>query len=151
MKIIDLKENKHYLGEYVRLCNLEWGKPLSSEELELKIINKVNAILSGENNKIIIAIGLIEKEELIGFIALLKEDNIDSHDLSPWYGNMYVKKEYRNNGYSKILNDAILKEAKKLNYNKVYLKTSLINYYEKFGAEYIENLNEEEKLYCINL
>ena len=64
---------------------------------------------------------------------------------------MYVKKEYRKKGYSKILNDAILKEAKKRNIKRIYLKTSLSNYYEKFGAKYIENLQNGEKLYYINI
>ena len=64
---------------------------------------------------------------------------------------MYVKEEYRGNGYSKILNDAILKEAKDRGFNKIYLKTDLINYYEKFGAKYIEDLANGEKLYYIQL
>ena len=63
---------------------------------------------------------------------------------------MYVKKEYRGKGYSKILNDAILTEAKNRNFDKVYLKTDLENYYEKFGAVYIENLSNGEKLYYID-
>ena len=64
---------------------------------------------------------------------------------------MYVLKEYRSKGYSKILNNAILNEAKLLGYKKIYLKTELVNYYEKFGAIYIENLNDKEKLYYIEL
>ena len=64
---------------------------------------------------------------------------------------MYVLKEYRSKGYSKILNNAILNEAKLLGYKKIYLKTGLVNYYEKFGAIYIENLNDKEKLYYIEL
>ena len=72
-------------------------------------------------------------------------------DLTPWYATMYVKKEYRHKEYSKILNNELLKEAKKLGYSKVYLKSDLINYYEKFGAKYIETLNNGEKLYYIDL
>jgi GNAT superfamily N-acetyltransferase len=64
---------------------------------------------------------------------------------------MYVKKEYRGKGYSKILNDAILDEAKKRGFEKVYLKSDLINYYEKFGAIYMEDLNNGEKLYYIDI
>lgn len=64
---------------------------------------------------------------------------------------MYVKKEYRGNGYSKILNEAILKEAKKLGFEKVYLKSNLINYYEKFGVKYIEKSDNGENLYYIDL
>ena len=64
---------------------------------------------------------------------------------------MFVKKEYRGKGYSKILNSAILKEAKQRGFNKVYLKSDLKNYYEKFGAVYMENLKNGEKLYYIDL
>lgn len=64
---------------------------------------------------------------------------------------MYVKKEYRGKGYSKILNNAIIEEAKKLGYNKIYLKSDLINYYEKFGAIFIQKLHKDEKLYYMNI
>lgn len=64
---------------------------------------------------------------------------------------MFVKEEYRGKGYSKILNDAILKEAKKRGFNRIYLKTDLVNYYEKFGAKYLENLNSGEKLYYFDI
>ena len=49
-------------------------------------------------------------------------DGEERKDLTPWYATMYVKKEYRGKGYSKLLNDAILKEANNLGYNKIYLK-----------------------------
>ena len=62
-----------------------------------------------------------------------------------------MKKEYRGLGYSKILNDAILKEAKSRGFKKIYLKSELKNYYEKFGAKYIKDLQNGEKLYYINL
>ena len=51
----------------------------------------------------------------------------------------------------KELNKAILNEAKKLGYTKVYLKTELENYYEKIGAIFQENINDKEKLYYIPL
>ena len=37
------------------------------------------------------------------------------------------------------------------NSKKVYLKTNLVNYYEKFGAKYIGKLNNGEKLYYFKL
>ena len=64
---------------------------------------------------------------------------------------MYVKEEYRGKGYSKILNDAIIAEARKRNFKKLYLKSDLENYYEKFGAKYIETLKNGEKLYYIDI
>lgn len=64
---------------------------------------------------------------------------------------MFVKEEYRGEGYSKILNDAILEEAKKRGVNRIFLKTDLVNYYEKFGAKYLEDLNNGEKLYYFDI
>ena len=61
------------------------------------------------------------------------------------------KEEYRNNGYSRILNDAILKEAKNRGFSTLYLKTDLENYYEKFGAIFIKKLKSGEYLYKFEL
>ena len=86
-----------------------------------------------------------------GFISIFPTDGNERKDLSPWYATMYVKKEYRGNGYSKLLNDAILKEAKKRGFSKIYLKTTLENYYEKWGAIYLEKMPNGEKLYYFDL
>ena len=64
---------------------------------------------------------------------------------------MYVKKEFRNKGYSKILNDAVLKEAKNRGFERIYLKTNLLNYYEKFGAVFLKKLDDNERLYEFRL
>ena len=116
----------------------------------IKYINdKAERILNGD--KVISCLGLIKDNVLVGFISLFKYEDEENKKLTPWYATMYVKKEYRGNGYSKILNREILKEAKSLGYSKVFLKTNLVNYYEKFGAKYIRNLDNGEKLYYIDL
>lgn len=145
MKIINLKEENICLEDYVRLCSLEWGSPKSDDEVK----EKVSSILSGD--KVISVLGLVDDDTLIGFISLFKYDGDERRDLSPWYATMYVKSEFRGKGYSKLLNDAIIEEARNLGYSKIYLKTDLVNYYEKFGAKYLEDLECGEKLYYIEL
>ena len=142
---INLKDSKKYLEDYVRLCSLEWGSPKSDDEVK----EKVSSILSGD--KVISVLGLVDDDTLIGFISLFKYDGDERRDLSPWYATMYVKNEFRGKGYSKLLNDAIINEARNLGYSKIYLKTDLVNYYEKFGAKYLEDLECGEKLYYIEL
>lgn len=107
------------------------------------------SILTGD--KVITILGMLENNKLVGFISLFKYDGEERRDLTPWYATMYVKKEFRGLGYSKILNDALLKKAKNIGYKKVYLKSNLINYYEKYGARYIEKLDNGEILYYIDL
>ena len=117
--------------------------------LKTYIKEKVKRIL--EEDKVISILGLLDNDKLIGFISLFKYDGDEMKNLTPWYATMYVKKEYRGNGYSKILNKAILNEARKRGFNKVYLKSDLNNYYEKFGAVYLEKLKNGEKLYYIDI
>ncbi len=149
MKIVNVKGNSEYLSEYIELCSYEWGSKKSKLEMQQYVEKRKKRILS--DDKVISILGLVDSNNLIGFISLFKYDGENRKDLTPWYATMYVKKEYRNMGYSKLLNDAILKEAIKLGYKKVYLKTELDNYYEKFGAKYTGKLNESEKLYYFEL
>ena len=149
MQIIDIKNNDKYLDEYIELCSVEWGSPKTREQMQLYIEGKKEKIY--KEDKVISVLGLIEKNVLIGFISLFKYDGDKRKDLTPWYATMYIKKEYRGLGYSKLLNNAILNKARLLGYNVVYLKTDLENYYEKFGAKYIEMLNNGEKLYYFDL
>ena len=151
MNIIDLKGNKKFLKEYIRLCCIEWGTECEDSELQTKVDKKILEILTKKNEQLILALGLLVDDNLVGFISLLKTDGDERTDLTPWYGTMYVKEEYRGKGYSKILNREILNESRKLGYKKVYLKTFLKNYYERFGAKYIEKLNNGESLYYIEL
>lgn len=93
---------------------------------------------------------LIEENVLIGFISIFPHDCDEEPNFTTWYATMYIKKEYRKKGYSKILNDAILKEANNRCFDRLYLKSDLNNYYEKFGTIYIKALSNGEKLYYIN-
>ncbi len=149
MKIINIKDNDKYLDEYIRLCLLEWGSSKNKDEMQEYISNKKKKII--KEDKVISVLGLIDNDILIGFISLFKYDGEERQDLTPWYATLYVKKDYRGKGYSKLLNDALLEEANKLGFDKVYLKTDLINYYEKYGAKYIDKLNNGESLYYIDL
>lgn len=152
MEIYNLKDKQEYIKEVAILTQKEWGENnLTRNEFNNKIKRKIEKIKNLFNNKYYCKLILLNNNELVGFISIFPTDEKERKNLSPWYATMYVKKEYRGKGYSKILNDAILKEARKKKIKKLYLKTELINYYEKYGAKYIENLNEKEKLYYFDL
>ena len=94
---------------------------------------------------------LIDNNELLGFISLFPKDAKEEPDLSPWFATIYVKSNYRGKGYSKLLANAIINEARNRGFKTLYLKTELDNYYEKYGAKYIKMINDTEKLYKIDL
>ena len=131
MKIYNLKDKLEYLDE---VATLEYEEQASNKEKDKKsrIERKKEKICEAFNNESFCKLILVEKNNLIGFISIFPKDSEEEKQLTPWYATMYVKEKYRNNGYSKILNDAILKEAKNRKFKLLYLKTDLENYYEKF-------------------
>ena len=152
LKIYNIKDKQEYLKEVVTLTRLEWGnKKDTKEEFDKKVQEKINVIKNSFDNPYFSKLILLDDNNLVGFISLFEKDGDERIDLKPWYATMYVKKEYRGKGYSRLLNEAILKEPKNKGFNKVYLKSDLINYYEKFGAIYLENLSNGEKLYYIDI
>ena len=151
MEIYNIKEKQEYIEEIARLTKLEWAEYNTEEELNKKIQETIKKIKDNLDNPYYCKLILLDKKTLVGFISIFETDGDECQELKPWYATMYVKKEYRGLGYSKILNDAILKEAKRLGFKKIYLKSELKNYYEKFGAKYIKNLQNGEKLYYIDI
>lgn len=151
MKIYNIKDKMEYLEEIALLTQKEWGKYSNEEEFKNKVNIKINKIKNNLDNPYYCMLILLDDDKLVGFISMFETDGEERQDLKPWYATMYVKKEYRGKGYSKILNEAILKEAKNRGFNKLYLKSDLLNYYEKFGAIYMEDLSNGEKLYYIDL
>lgn len=152
LEIYNIKDKQEYLKEVAILTQKEWGKSnLTKQEYEVKINKKIEKIKKFFDNKYYCKLILLKEDELIGFISIFPTDGDERKDLTPWYATMYVKDKFRGKGYSKILNKAILEEAKKRKIKRLYLKTDLENYYEKFGAIYMEKLSNGEKLYYIDL
>lgn len=148
MEVLSLKDKMNFLEEVAKLEYEEWADN-KEENRTIRIGNKINKIKKLMLDKNFCKLILIDNNELIGFISIFPNDCDEEQDLSPWYATMYVKEKYRGKGYSKILNAAIIKEAYNRGFEKLYLKTDLDNYYEKFGAQYIKKLSSGEKLYFI--
>ncbi len=145
MLILDLKDKQEYLEEVMTLEYDEWADN-KEQDRDLRIKNKINKYFERIEDKYFVKLILLNEDKLIGFISIFPIDSEEETELTPWYATMYVKEEFRGKGYSKLLNDAILKEAKRREISTIYLKTTLENYYEKFGAKYIKDLASGEKL-----
>ena len=151
LKICNIKDKKEYLNEVATLTQLEWGSTtISKEEFNKKIEKKIQKIVDNLENPYYCKLILLDDDILVGFISIFPSDGEERNDLYPWYATMYVKEEYRGKGYSKLLNKAILEEANNRNFKRLYLKTDLKDYYEKFGAIYFGDLSNGEKLYYID-
>ena len=121
LKIYNIKEKQKYIREVAELTQKEWGLQVSTtEEFNQKIDKKMFKIITNLDSPLYCKLILLDGEILIGFISIFPKDGDERTDLSPWYSTMFVKKEYRGKGYSKILNDAIFKEAKSRGFKRLY-------------------------------
>lgn len=150
MKIYNLKDKQEFIQEVALLEYEEWADN-KEQNKEERINQKIEKIKSNFKDNDFCKLILVDNNQLIGFISIFKNDCEECMELTPWYATMYVKETYRGKGYSKILNNAILEEAKRRNYKCIYLKTILNNYYEKFGAKFVKKLDNDEKIYKIDL
>ena len=150
MEIYNLQDKLEYLDEVAKLEYEEWASN-KEENRQTRIERKKEKICNMFLDRSFCKLILVNNKELIGFISLFPKDCEEEKDLTPWYATMYVKKKYRNHGYSRLLNEAILSEAKNRGFKEIYLKTNLKNYYKKFGAIFIKQLKSNENLYRFEL
>lgn len=129
------------------------NNPLIQEINELLIswinVDNLKVIQDGiKNNTYPITIALLENAKLIGFYQIVEHDN-DYTNYTPWIANVFIKEEYRGQGYGRKLIETIPSYMDKLGINTIYLHTRLNNLYEKFGWERLKplNLNDDIKRY----
>jgi predicted N-acetyltransferase YhbS len=73
-------------------------------------------------------------DELVGAINLVDNDDDDHTDWHPWLAGMVVAESHRGQGIGSQLVRALLVEAKRLNFDRVYFGTDGPRFYERLGA-----------------
>ena len=100
---------------------------------------------------------LIEDEPVGMYQICMTDDLYSRPDLYPWLVNVYVDEKYRGNDICKELMSTVKENAKKIGLTELYLYTKHVGLYEKFGWEFIENVNTFkkdspiERLYKLNI
>lgn len=102
--------------------------------------------------------GLFLNNKIIGMYQFTLEDLNVRPDIYPWLANVYIDEEYRNKGYARNLLENVKENAKRtIDFDELFLYTKHIGLYEKFGWEYISEIdtyNDDsriERLYKLNL
>lgn len=97
---------------------------------------------------------LTENDELLATVGLWRCDLLTRQDLFPWLATLYVKESARGQGLAEKLQRHVIEQAREMGYPRLYLYTTLENYYERFGWRYIgDGLDYPDKtvrLYCID-
>ena len=72
--------------------------------------------------------------ELLGAINLVDNDDDDHTEWHPWLAGMVVATPHRGQGIGSRLVRALLAEAKRLHFDRVYFGTDGPRFYERLGA-----------------
>jgi len=102
--------------------------------------------------------GMYLDDQLIGVYQFRLDDLFVRPDIYPWLANVYLDVPYRNMGYGKILMESIRGNAKQcLPYEEIFLFTKHTGLYEKYGWEFVSEIDTHldsgriQRLYRMNL
>ena len=103
-----------------------------------------------QKNRLPQTYGLFLDGNIIGMFQFTYEDLSVRPDIYPWLANVYIDEKYRKMGYGRKLLENIKNIAKEnTNFNELFLYTKHIGIYEKFGWNYISEIdtyNEESRI-----
>ena len=149
MKIISVRENPEYKSKAISYFQNSWKSvlPIIYEDCITHCINARNPLPQWY---------LLENDgQIMGCAGLITNDLISRGDLYPWICALFIEEQYRGNAYATLLMDRAKSDAKKAGFEYIYLSTSHIGYYEKYGFTFIGQgyhpWGEESRIYEIAL
>ena len=149
MNIISVRERPEYKDRAIAYFQKSWDAvlPIIYEDCITHSITARNSLPQWY---------LLEKDgEIIGCAGLITNDFISRGDLYPWINAIFIEEHHRGNAYATILMEKAKEDAKQFGFEYLYLSTSHIGYYEKYGFNYIGQgyhpWNEESRIYEIAL
>ena len=94
--------------------------------------------------------GAFIRDSIIGMYQFTYEDLFVRPDIYPWLANVYVDEKYRGKGVCRKMLESVKGNAKQnTQVNELWLYTKHINLYDKFGWEYVGNIDtciEEQRV-----
>ena len=129
-KVLCLTENPEYMERAIAYIKSRW--PLDDRIYEDCIGNSINTPYGLPRWYV-----MVRDDRFIGSYGLIVNDFISRQDLWPWFAALYIEESERGKGLGSVLLEHGRREAGKLGYDKLYLCTEHVNYYEKCGWEKI--------------
>ena len=132
MRVIEIRDNPEYLDKAIQYIYSKWGN-VSNYLCYHDCIEHSIDVESPLPRWF-----LLEHDgEIIGCAGLIINDFISRMDLSPWISSIFIEEDRRGQNLGSILLEHVKKDAKNAGFSKVYLATTHVGYYEKFGFEFI--------------
>lgn len=129
MKIYSLKNNPELCEEVKLYCMEKWNKVY---ECFSECADK--SVYADTLPQTRVIMGMKEEKEIIGFYQLVSHELLTRFtDISPFISALYVDERVRGYGYGEMILNHARYEAASLGYEKIYVATDHIGFYEKYG------------------
>lgn len=150
MKIISVRENPEFKDLAIAYFQKKWASKDSLKVYEDCITSCLNTKAPLPQWYL-----LYEEDKIIGCAGLITNDFISRMDLYPWICALYIEKEYRGHAYGALLLEKAKQDTKQAGFEKIYLCTDHIGYYEHYGFGYLANgyhpWGETSRIYVANI
>ncbi|MDD4165395.1 MAG: GNAT family N-acetyltransferase [Eubacteriales bacterium] len=127
--IINIREHPDYFDRAVDYFSSKWG-------IDRQIYHDSISDSITTNNSLPRWYLMLEGDRIIGSFGLIENDFMVRKDLEPWLCALYVEESKRYKGFGGKLLSHGKSEAKKLEFDKLYLCTDHVGYYEKYGWQF---------------
>ena len=128
-----------------------WGVPQGKSYNEVKC-QMEHSLCAGD--KLPQTFVALDMGEPVGVYQLSMVDDLAGRpDIYPWLINVFVPNEHRGKNICREMMNSVKENAKKAGIKELYLYTSHVGLYEKFGWEFVEFVDtfkensEKERLY----
>lgn len=146
MHVVSVRDNPEIIEAAINYIQSIWANPKSMRVYE----DCISTCIVSDNGLPQWYL-LFDDEIIVGCVGLITNDFISRMDLFPWLCALYIEPKYRGNNYSKLLIDRVIIDTKKAGFNKLFLCTDHVGYYEKFGFNYLAQgyhpWGEESRIY----
>lgn len=156
MEVIRLEREDNEIFDKVCEWNYNWWGKKNNKSMEEVRCFFAHSICTDKLPQTYVAID--DEGVPVGMYQLSMSDDLFSRpDIYPWLINVFVDENYRGRHYSKVLMETVREKARDAGIETLYLYTSHVGLYEKFGWEFYEEVktfNEEsptERLYKLDI
>ncbi len=131
MKIEKINRESRYFAElvdYARNCSWSAG-PHLADMLEQDTFTDWES-----------AFAAIIDGRIVGYCTFMKTDYYPENRYFPWLSTIFVDEKYRGNRISEKMINTVIAYAKEHNFSRVYIPSDMRGFYEKYGFERIDEL-----------
>ena len=130
-EIVSVRDNPEYLDRAVDYFSAKWAVPRAVYQ------DCISNCITTESPLPRWYLFMKHPGEIIGSYGLITNDFNSRQDLWPWLCALYIEEAFRGHAYGSKMLEHGRREAKWLGFQKLYLCTDHIGYYEKYGWGYI--------------